>query len=298
MNLLLDWAGDLRIGRGLRHFASDDALRRLGVPDCVVVSCLRSAPRENRRMPLAVGTRLGPYEVLRQVGVGGMGEVYRARDTRLDRVVALKVLRSDVLSSERRLRFQREARAISALSHPHICVLHDIGCHDGTDFLVMEYVEGRPLSSRIGPGGLPLAAFLPIAIQLTDAVGAAHQRGIVHRDLKPANVMVTDEDHVKVLDFGLARLGPQPGDEEGANDSTASLTAEGRIAGTVAYMSPEQAEGRTIDHRSDIFSLGVVLYEMATGQRPFTGESAVSVLSSILNTPASLRVACCPAMQS
>ena len=222
-----------------------------------------------------IGRKLGPYEVLAKLGEGGMGEVYRARDPRLNRDIALKILPAGAtVDVERRERFQREAQAIAALNDPGIVTIYSVEDDDGTAFLTMELVEGRPLSELLARGALPLAQLLKIGIDVADAIAAAHQKGITHRDLKPANIMLGDGDHagrVKVLDFGLAKLAE--GSSAGAQTDlpTALLTGEGRILGTVAYMSPEQAEGKTIDARSDLFSLGVVLYEMATGRRPFTG---------------------------
>jgi Tol biopolymer transport system component len=212
-----------------------------------------------------------------------MGEVYLADDTKLQRQVALKILDADVAADpDRRERFTREARAAAALNHPNIVTIHSVEEADGQAFLTLEYIDGRTLAEILPPGGWPLDRLLPIAIALADAVGAAHQRGITHRDLKPANVMVTADGRIKVLDFGLAKLREDLQPAGIAAMPTQALTGEGRIVGTVAYMSPEQAEGRAIDQRSDVFSLGVMFYEMAVGDRPFKGETPVSVLSSIL----------------
>ena len=227
---------------------------------------------------------LGHYRIVRLLGRGGMGEVYLAEDTSLGRQVALKVLPTELAVSGHRERFEREARAIASLNHPNIVTLHSFEQAGDTPFLTMEYVDGKALGEMIPPGGLPLDRLLKIAIPLADAVGAAHQRGILHRDLKPANVMVTGDGRIKVLDFGLAKL--QDDLALGETLPTQELTGEGRIVGTVAYMSPEQAEGRVVDQRSDIFSIGVLLYELATGKRPFTGDTSLSVLSAILkDTP-------------
>jgi eukaryotic-like serine/threonine-protein kinase len=233
-------------------------------------------------MPLAAGRRLGPYEVLSHLGEGGMGEVYRARDTRLDRTVALKVLAPAAVGDPRRLeRFREEARAIARLSHPHICTLHDLGEQDGTLFLVMEHVQGRTLANRLEEGALPIDDVLRYGAQIADALHAAHAQGVVHRDLKPANVMLTREG-VKLLDFGVARL-RSPEEEEGADPPTVShLTEEGEVLGTVPYMAPEQLEGRKVDARTDIFALGTTLYEMATGKRPFEATSRAGVIAAIL----------------
>ena len=222
-------------------------------------------------MALAPGDRLGPYEILSRIGAGGMGEVWKARDPRLDRIVAIK--RSLAHFSDR---FEREARAIAALNHPHICQLHDVG----PDYLVMEYIEGKPLA-----GPLPLADVLRLSMQIADALTAAHRRGIVHRDLKPANILLT-KSGVKVLDFGLARI--EPSGVAGGNDETLTqaLTQEGAIVGTVQYMAPEQLHGKAADARADIFSFGCVLHEMLTGKRAFDGTSAASVIAAIIERPA------------
>jgi Tol biopolymer transport system component len=237
-----------------------------------------------------IGTTLGHYRILETLGKGGMGEVYVAEATKLQRRIALKILpRELALDASRRERFQREARAVAALNHPNIVTIHSVEEIDGVPFLTLELVEGQTLGQIIQASALSLDRVLAIAIPLADAVGAAHQRGITHRDLKPANVMVTGDGRVKVLDFGLAKLMEDA--RAGAESSlpTEELTGEGRILGTVAYMSPEQAEGRPIDHRSDVFSLGVILYEMATGQRPFKGETQISLLSAIIkDTPSSV----------
>ncbi len=237
-------------------------------------------------MPLANGARLGPYEVLAPLGSGGMGEVYRARDTRLGREVAVKVLPAERMADEhRRARFVQEARAASALNHPHIVTVHDIASAEGTDFIVMELVPGKTLDALIPRHGMRLGEVLRIAIPLADALAAAHGAGIVHRDLKPANVMVTPEGVVKVLDFGLAKLTQA---EEGARedattlDARAKLSDPGTVAGTPAYMSPEQASGGKVDARSDVFAFGAVLYEMVTGRRPFGGGSTAEMLASLL----------------
>src|SRR2546427_544957 len=215
-------------------------------------------------MPLSVGTRLGPYEILAPIGAGGMGEVFRAQDTRLHRTVAIKVLpRERVADPERKRRFLQEARAASALNRPNIVTLHDIANDSGVDYLVMEYVPGKSLDKLIAHKGLPLAEAIGYATQIAGALAAAHAAGIVHRDIKPANVMVTAESQVKVLDFGLAKLVERaPGPEGETETLDSALTEAGTVLGTVAYMSPEQASARSLDHRTDIFSCGIVLYEM------------------------------------
>jgi serine/threonine protein kinase/dipeptidyl aminopeptidase/acylaminoacyl peptidase len=236
-------------------------------------------------------TSLSHYRILSTLGTGGMGEVYLAEDTKLGRRVALKVLAPEVAADpERRDRFEREARAVAALNHPNIVTIHSVEEDDGVRFLTMELVEGKTLGELIPPEGLSIDRFLSIAVPLTDAVAAAHDRGITHRDLKPANVMVNGEGRVKVLDFGLAKLRDVAvGADESTFLATSRLTTEGRIMGTVAYMSPEQAEGKPVDQRSDVFSLGILLYEMATGKKPFQGDTNMSILSAILkDTPQSV----------
>ncbi len=228
------------------------------------------------------GRLLGHYKIVKLLGKGGMGEVYEALDQRLGRKVALKILpRSLSDNAQRRTRFEREAKTVAALQHPNIVTLHSIEEEDEQLFLVMELVDGKPLAKHIPRQGMALANFFEVAVPLAEAVAAAHKQGITHRDLKPANVLIDTEDRVRVLDFGLAKTA-EGMDLAESIGSTESLTEEGRILGTVAYMSPEQAEGKPVDHRSDIFSLGVMLYEMATGERPFQGESGMSVISSIL----------------
>ncbi|HEY6050287.1 MAG TPA: protein kinase, partial [Thermoanaerobaculia bacterium] len=235
-------------------------------------------------MTLAPGSRLGPYEVLAQIGAGGMGEVYRAKDTRLDRTVAIKVL-PDHLSknAESRQRFEREAKAIAALSHPHICALYDVGRDGETEYLVMELLEGETLASRLTKGPLQLEQTLKYGIEIADALDRAHRQGIVHRDLKPGNVMLT-RSGVKLLDFGLAKA-IAPAAEPGsltALPTQANLTQGGTILGTFQYMAPEQLEGKEADARTDIFAFGAVLYEMATGKKAFFGSSQASLISSIM----------------
>ncbi|MBK5296887.1 MAG: serine/threonine-protein kinase [Vicinamibacteria bacterium] len=237
-----------------------------------------------------IGTTLGHYRILERLGKGGMGEVFLADDTKLGRQVALKILTPELASdSDWRQRFEREARAVAALNHPNIVTIHSVEEADGVLFLTLELVDGATLATHIPPTGLPLDKLLAFAIPLTDAVGAAHQRGITHRDLKPVNVMVTSDRRIKVLDFGLAKLAETEQAAMGVTMPAADLTGAGRIMGTTAYMSPEQAEGKAVDPRSDVFSLGVMLYEMAVGERPFKGDTQVSLLSSIIkDTPRSV----------
>src|SRR4030095_5116273 len=240
-------------------------------------------------MNVGTGTRLGPYELLSLQGKGGMGEVYRARDTRLDRTVAIKVLPQHLSSNpQRRQRFEREARAVSALSHPHICVLYDVGHQDGIDYLVMEYIEGQSLADRLLKGPLPLDQALGYAIQVADALDKAHRAGIIHRDLKPANIMLTKLG-AKLLDFGLAKL--RGGDSEAVFTAQSnvpteqiSLTGAGTIVGTFQYMAPEQVEAGAVDARTDIFAFGAVLYEMITGRKAFSGKSQASLIAAILSS--------------
>jgi serine/threonine protein kinase len=239
-------------------------------------------------MALTPGTRLGPYEVLAPLGAGGMGEVYKGRDTRLDRVVALKVLRGHIADdAESRRRLEREARAISSLDHPHICALYDIGHEKGIDFLVMQYLEGETLAECLARGVPPADTALSYAMEIADALDRAHRQGIVHRDLKPSNVMLTKAG-VKLLDFGLAKL-TEPAEREDVPGAT-DLTQQGALLGTLEYLSPEQLQRNEVDARSDIFSFGMVLYELLTGERAFAGKTPASVIASILaEEPAPVR---------
>src|SRR5262249_16681036 len=242
-----------------------------------------------RRIPimsLPSGSKLGPYEVLAPLGARGMGEVSRARATRLDRPVAIKVLPEHLAQSpDLRQRFEREARAVSGLNHPHICVLHDIGHQDGTDYLVLEYLEGESLHGRLDKGPLPLDQALRYATETADALDKAHRSGVVHRDLKPGNVMLTKAG-AKLLDFGLAKRAEPvvKGDADLSDIATRSrlLTGKGTLLGTIPYMSPEQIEGREADARTDIWALGCLLYEMVTGQRAFAATSPASLIGAIL----------------
>jgi len=229
------------------------------------------------------GRNLLHYRLVEKIGEGGMGVVWRAADTTLDRDVAIKFLPEELAQSPDRLaRFEREAKAIAALNHPGIVTIHAVENVEGLHFIVMELVQGRPLSDLIPTDGLSQERFFTLAVPLADAVSAAHARGITHRDLKPGNIMVTEEGQLKVLDFGLAKLVADVSDDDSSESATRTVTRDGAIVGTVAYMSPEQAEGRPVDARSDVFSLGIVLYQMSTGSRPFRGQSAAGLVSSIL----------------
>lgn len=246
---------------------------------------------ESADRPFSSGDQIGPYHLEKLLGQGGMGEVYRALDTKLDREVALKVLPAEMAHDSSRLeRFEREAKAVAALKHPNIVTIYSVEEVDGIHFLTMELVEGRLLSSLLPKDGFPLGRIFEIAIPLADAVSSAHARGITHRDLKPDNVMVTTAGHVKVLDFGLAKLVSEP-DGPALDGKTVqlprrsaavNLTEDGALLGTVPYMSPEHVAGSGVDHRSDLFSLGIILYEMLTGERPFKGNNSSAVMSSIL----------------
>jgi serine/threonine protein kinase len=221
-------------------------------------------------MPLSAGAKLGPYEIVSAIGKGGMGEVWRARDPRVGRDVAIKISAQQFSD-----RFEREARAIAALNHPNICTLFDVG----PNYLVMELVEGSTLAERIAQGPIPLEEALAIAKQIAGALETAHEKGFVHRDLKPANIMIRDDGSVKVLDFGLAKFGAEAGL---ASDSPATLSVAGTILGTAGYMAPEQARGKEVDKRADIWAWGVVLYELLTGERLFKGENVPDTLAQVL----------------
>ena len=236
-------------------------------------------------MPITAGTRLGPYEIVAAIGAGGMGEVYRARDQRLNRTVAIKVLAAHVSDRpDLKARFEREAQTLASLSHPHICPVFDIGREEGTDYIVMEFVDGDTLAERLRRGAVPLDDAVRIAIDVADALDGAHRQGIVHRDLKPGNVMLT-KSGAKLLDFGLAKLA-LPGAALAAASTLAAdapLTAEGTILGTIQYMAPEQLEGKDADSRTDIFALGAIVHEMITGKKTFSGSSQASLIAAILD---------------
>jgi eukaryotic-like serine/threonine-protein kinase len=239
-------------------------------------------------MTLSSGARLGPYEIQSAIGAGGMGEVYKARDTRLDRSVAIKILPAEVSADpDRRARFEREAKTIAGLNHPHICTLHDVGDADGTTYLVMEHLTGETLAQRLEKGPLPLEQALTVATEIADALSVAHRQGVIHRDLKPGNVMLT-KTGAKLLDFGLAKLSghgehPAAASLASAPTRTAPLTSEGAIVGTLQYMAPEQVEGKSADARTDLWALGAILYEMLTGKHAFEGASAASLIGNIMN---------------
>ncbi len=245
-------------------------------------------------MSISPGTRLGPYEIQSAIGQGGMGEVYSATDTRLDRTVAIKVLPADLAADpDRRERFEREAKAIAALNHPHICTLHDVGHEDGTDFLVMERLEGESLQDRLTRGALPVDQALQIAIQIADALDRAHRQGITHRDLKPGNIFLVGKGaagqgapQAKLLDFGLAKLTDPvrsaTASAERVTKLADSLTLQGMILGTFQYMAPEQLDGGEADHRADIWAFGCVVYEMVTGRKPFEEQSQASLIHAII----------------
>jgi len=233
-------------------------------------------------MSIAPGTRLGPYEIVGSLGEGGMGEVYRARDTRLQRDVAVKTLPAGVANNpNRRMRFEREAQTISQVSHPNICAIYDVGDHEGVAYLVMEYIDGESLADRLRRGPIPWTTALPWAIDIASAIDAAHRRGIIHRDLKPANVMI-GESGVKLLDFGIAKLLEESDATRLA--PTASLTGERQLLGTVHYMAPEQLDGRDVDQRTDVFAFGAMFYELLTGRRAFDGANAAQVVAAILTS--------------
>src|SRR5213594_4290999 len=237
-------------------------------------------------MALTSGTRLGPYEIITSLGAGGMGEVYRARDTRLGRDVAIKVLPSSYADNKERLhRFEQEACAAGALNHPNILSIHDIGTHDGSPYVVSELLEGETLRERMGGAAQPQRKAIDYALQVAHGLAAAHEKGIVHRDLKPENVFITKDGRVKILDFGLAKLTEASVALAGAASllTVPAETQPGMVLGTMGYMAPEQVRGQAADYRADIFAFGAILYEMLSGQRAFRGATAADTISAILD---------------
>jgi len=269
-----------------------DLLRRAVQPRVPAPARRRGWPiLWSKPMTIAAGMRLGPYEVVAALGAGGMGEVWRGRDTRLERDVAIKILPAEFAANvQLRARFDREARTISQLNHAHVCTLFDVGRHDGVDFLVMELIEGESLADRLARGRMPIDLVLRHGSEIASALDAAHRQGIVHRDLKPGNVMLT-KSGAKLLDFGLAKSGPLITSSSSsvsilANHATEHrpLTEQGTILGTFQYMAPEQLEGLEADARSDIFAFGALLYEMATGRRAFQGKNKTSLIAAIVSS--------------
>ena len=279
-----------------RACSGDEALRREVVSllayERMAASFLETDPSaafgQEPEAPVPTGEQIGPYKLLEFLRAGGMGEVYKARDTRLDRTVAIKFLPRAFAATPAALeRFQREARAASALNHSRICTVHDLGNYQGRPFLVMEFLEGQSLKDRIAGKPVPIPELVDLAVQICDALQAAHAKGIIHRDIKPANLFITTSGQIKILDFGLAKLVTEPHSATFigtmTNDATVMITRPGSLMGTPAYLSPEQARGEEVDIRTDIFSLGIVLYQMATGRPTFRGETAGELIGAILH---------------
>jgi serine/threonine protein kinase len=243
-----------------------------------------NSPLPRITAPLAPGSSIGPYEVIEAIGSGGMGDVYRARDARLNRTVALKALRADLgARSDLRDRLKREGEVIASLNHPHICTLFDVVSQNGSDYLVMEFVQGETLADRLARGPVPIEQAVRLGHEIASALGRAHASGIVHRDLKPANIAITRDGggHAKLLDFGVAKI-LSPASSTGRSADAAHLTAAGAIIGTPRYMAPEQLEGAAVDHRADIFTFGAVMFEMLTGQPAFEGHSTASIIAAVM----------------
>src|ERR1700682_2743852 len=268
---------------GRERTSSNHYTRGRGLPRKIGIGADRVRYNPQLQMALTSGTKLGPYDIQSLLGAVGMGEVYRARDARLDRIVAIKVLPTSYSAEAERLqRFVQEARAAAALNHPNILSIFDIGEERGAPYIVSELLEGQTLRERIRSGALSSRKAIDYALQVARGLAAAHEKGIVHRDLKPENLFLTNDDRVKILDFGLAKL-TRPETGAGAEAPTAQVNTEpGQIMGTVGYMSPEQVRGKAADHRSDIFSFGSILYEMLSGQRAFRGETPADTMSAIL----------------
>src|SRR5271163_653129 len=234
-------------------------------------------------MPLTPGTKLGPYEIVSPLGAGGMGEVYRAKDTRLGRDVALKILpESFARDAERLRRFEQEARAVAALNHPNILAVFDIGEQNGSPFLVSELLEGETLRGVLDRGAVPQRKTIEYGVQIAHGLAAAHEKGIVHRDLKPENIFITKDARIKILDFGLAKLAQKPGADSGDITLTSEHTAAGVVMGTASYMAPEQVRGEATDPRTDIFAFGAVLYEMLSGARAFRRDTSAETMTAVL----------------
>src|ERR1035441_8796615 len=234
-------------------------------------------------MALTSGTKLGPYEIIATLGAGGMGEVYRARDTRLGRDVALKILPDSFAREADRLRrFEQEARAVAALNHPNILAIHDIGQHEGSPFLVSELIEGESLRAALDRGALPQRKTIEYGVQIAHGLAAAHEKGIVHRDLKPENVFITKDGRIKILDFGLAKLAQTTGSDPDEVTLSSERTAPGVVMGTASYMAPEQVRGEAADPRTDIFAFGAVLYEMLSGVRAFRRDTTAETMTAVL----------------